>query len=98
MVWRDDKPWFVLVDVCRVLGIENPRNVSARLDADEKDGVQIMDAIGRSQQTTIISLPGLFKLLQTSTKPIACPSLSQYSLDLTLRALAHFDHCIPHVQ
>jgi hypothetical protein len=38
-----------------VVGIENNRDVAAKLDADEKDDVQIMDAIGRIQCVTIVS-------------------------------------------
>jgi anti-repressor protein len=37
------------------VGIENPRNVSTRLDDDEKDAVGITDAIGRLQTATIVS-------------------------------------------
>jgi prophage antirepressor-like protein len=71
VVTIDEEPWWVLADVCAVLEIANPRNVTARLDPDEKDAVQIMDAMGRGQETTIISEPGLYKLLQTSRKPQA---------------------------
>jgi prophage antirepressor-like protein len=41
------------------VGVENPRNVSARLADDQKDAVQIMDAIGRKQDTTIVNEAGL---------------------------------------
>jgi hypothetical protein len=47
-------PWFVLSDVCKVLGISNNRNVTARLDDDEK-GVHSMDTPGGPQEMTIIS-------------------------------------------
>jgi hypothetical protein len=49
----------VLPPSCRAVGIENPRNVSARLADDQKDAVQIMDAIGRKQDTTIVNEAGL---------------------------------------
>jgi prophage antirepressor-like protein len=65
------KPHWVLVDVCRAVGIENPRNVAARLDDDEKYAVQIADAIGRPQPTTIVTRPGLTKVLRESRKPEA---------------------------
>ena len=68
---RDGAPWFVLVDVCRALGLENSRNVTARLDEDERDDVHTMDAIGRNQNTTIISESGLYSLILTSRKPAA---------------------------
>lgn len=45
VVTIDNAPWFVAKDVCKCLGIDNHRNVVARLDDDEKDGVQILDAM-----------------------------------------------------
>ena len=38
-------PWWVLKDVCDVLGIDNQRNVAARLEDDEKD-VHLVDTLG----------------------------------------------------
>lgn len=38
------EPWFVLKDVCNILGVVNDRNVAARLDEDEK-GVCQMDTL-----------------------------------------------------
>lgn len=74
-VIKDDKgePWFVAVDVCGVLGVLNSRDAIARLDDDEKDDVGIADAIGRMQKTSIISEPGLYKLIMLSRKPEAKP-------------------------
>jgi len=65
------KPHWVLVDVCRAVGIENTSMVASRLDADEKYGVSIADAIGRQQPTTIVTRPGLTKVLRESRKPEA---------------------------
>ena len=39
------EPWFVLKDVCEVLGIGNSRMVADRLDEDEK-GVSQIDTLG----------------------------------------------------
>lgn len=36
VIARDDVPWFVLADVCRVLGIGNPSQAATRLDDDER--------------------------------------------------------------
>ena len=33
---QGNEPWFVAVDVCRVLEIGNPSQATARLDDDEK--------------------------------------------------------------
>ena len=67
---REGEPWFVLADVCTVLELENHRNVSARLDSDEK-GVRTMDTLGGPQDVTIINESGLFSLILTSRKPEA---------------------------
>ena len=41
------EPWWILKDVCRVLGLSNSRKVSERLDDDEK-GVTLSDTPGKS--------------------------------------------------
>ena len=68
---ENGEPWFVAKDVCRVLEIANHRDAVAQLDEDEKDGVGISDAIGREQETTIISESGLYALVFRSRKPQA---------------------------
>ncbi|WP_430470079.1 BRO-N domain-containing protein [Thalassospira lucentensis] len=68
---KDGVIWFVLVDICKVLEIENNRNAAARLDDDEKDDVHTVDAIGRNQPTTIINESGLYSLILTSRKDAA---------------------------
>ena len=57
IVKRGEEPWFVLADVCAVLGVENPRNVAARLDEDEKD-VHTIDTLGGMQKVTAVNEPG----------------------------------------
>lgn len=71
VVMRDDAPWFVAADVCRVLEIGNPRDALSRLEDDEKDGVGITDTIGRNQITNVINESGLYALILTSRKPAA---------------------------
>lgn len=63
---RDDEPWFVGKDVCAALGHGNHKQALARLDDDERDGVQIVDPIGRQQTITVISEPGVYRLVFTS--------------------------------
>lgn len=70
IVMRHETPWWVLHEVCRAVEIANPRNVSARLDDDEK-GVCQMDTLGGKQNVTIINESGLYKLLLRSDKPEA---------------------------
>lgn len=68
---KDGEPWWVLADVCRVLEIANHKNVSSRLDLDEK-GVHLMDTPGGNQNMTIINESGLYKVILRSDKPEAC--------------------------
>lgn len=67
---RDDGTWWVLADVCGALGIVNNRNVSHRLDDDEK-GVHTVDTPGGPQQMVIVNEPGLYAIIPQSRSPIA---------------------------
>lgn len=68
---RDDEPWFVGKDVCAALDIKNHTDSLSRLDADEK-GVAITDPLsktdrgGGAQEVTIVSEPGVYRLVFTS--------------------------------
>lgn len=63
--------WFVGNDVCAALELLNPRQAMTKLEEDEKDCVQIVDAIGRDRETTIISESGVYALVFTSRKAAA---------------------------
>jgi prophage antirepressor-like protein len=63
-------PWWVLRDVCNVLGISNSRDVVARLDDDEK-GVDTIDTLGGKQEMTVINESGLYSVILLSRKPEA---------------------------
>lgn len=60
-------PWFVAVDICRILEIENSRQAVSRLDEDEKD-VITSDTLGGNQELAIISESGMWSLVLTSHK------------------------------
>lgn len=68
---RNGEPWFVLADVCGELGIGNPSDAARRLDDDEKDALDIIDPMQRTQRATIINESGLYSLILTSRKPEA---------------------------
>lgn len=70
VITQDAQPWFVLADVCDVLEIANSRDVSNRLDEDEK-GVVTTDTLGGPQEMNIINESGLYNLIFTSRKPEA---------------------------
>lgn len=65
------EPWFVAKDVCDILGLENSRKATTELDPDEKNTVTISDGIPGNPNKTIISEPGLYKLIMRSRKPEA---------------------------
>jgi prophage antirepressor-like protein len=70
VVTLDGEPWFVANDVCRALGLVNPRKAVGALDVDEK-GVTIGDTLGGAQEMTVISEAGTYRLVFTSRKPEA---------------------------
>jgi len=69
-IQKDREPWWVLKDVCGVLEIGNSRDVTARLDDDEK-GVGIIDTLGGKQEVSIINESGLYNVILLSRKPEA---------------------------
>ena len=67
------EPWFVLKDVCAVLGLSTPARVAERLDSDEVSQTHLTDSLGREQETTIINESGLYNVILRSDKPEAKP-------------------------
>ena len=67
---KDGEIFWVLKDVCDVLGIQNYRNVAAKLGDDEKD-VHQMDTLGGRQKFIIVNEAGLYKTIFRSDKPEA---------------------------
>lgn len=69
----DTEPWFALADICAVLEIKNSRDVWNRLDDDEKDGVDFIDTIGRTQNMQAVNEPGLYDTIIRSNSKRAKP-------------------------
>lgn len=67
------EPWFVLKDVCNVLGLGSAHKVADRLDEDERNQIPLTDSLGREQETTIVNESGLYNVLLRSDKPEAKP-------------------------
>lgn len=67
----DGEPWFVAKDVCDALGLSNVTEALRRLDLDEFSSTEVIDSVGRSQSTRIVSEPGLYGLVLSSRKPEA---------------------------
>ena len=72
-IQKDGEPWFVLRDVCNVLGLGTPARVAERLDTDEVSQTHITDSMGRQQGMTIINESGLYNVILRSDKPEAKP-------------------------
>ncbi|EKQ0848251.1 hypothetical protein P4Q82_005016 [Salmonella enterica] len=54
-----NEPWFVAVDVCNVLGIQNPSKALKALDDDERSNFKL----GRQGEANIINESGLYTLI-----------------------------------
>nr|DAT79730.1 MAG TPA: repressor domain protein [Caudoviricetes sp.] len=65
------EPWFVAVDVCKALEIQNNRDAISRLDDDEKNTVVLTDGNRGNPNMTIVNEPGLYALVLGSRKPEA---------------------------
>ena len=71
VIERNGEPWFVGKDVCNALEINDARKSVALLDEDERNTIPVIDAVGRMQDTYIISESGLYSLVLRSRKPEA---------------------------
>ncbi len=71
-VEMNGEPWFVLKDVCEVLGISKYRDVADRLDSDERAPVRV-DTLGGAQEMTAVNESGLYNVILRSDKPEAKP-------------------------
>lgn len=71
-IQQNNEPWFVLKDVCAILGLGTPSRVADRLDEDEK-GMSEIHTLGGNQQMTVINESGLYNVILRSDKPEAKP-------------------------
>lgn len=55
----ENNPWFVAVDICNVLGIQNPTKALKSLDEDERSNFKL----GRQGDANIISESGMYTLV-----------------------------------
>ena len=90
-IQREDGLWWVLRDVCRVLGITNHKMVAQRLDEDEVSLADLIDALGRTQKTTIINEPGLYAVILRSDKPEAKAFKGWVTHDVLPVSYTHLD-------
>lgn len=73
VVERDGEPWFVAVDVCRALGLEQVSRALDRLDEDERGLLKVThpQSPSKTQEVNGVNEPGLYHLVLCSTKPEA---------------------------
>lgn len=76
VVTIDDAPWFVAIDIINMLGLASYSGTQShlkKLAADEKRVVSNRDVpkyfLGRAPTVSVVSEPGMYKLIQSSTKP-----------------------------
>lgn len=70
VIARDGEPWFVVADLCRVLGIGKANDAARGLDDDER-GTETIRTPSGDQQMLVCSEPGMFSLILRSRKPEA---------------------------
>ena len=68
VVTRDGEPWFVVRDVIEHLGLGNVTEAMRRLDEDEFSSTEVIDSLGRAQETYIANESGLYNLILGSRK------------------------------
>lgn len=66
------EPWFVLKDVCEVLGLTDTGRTAERLDADELTRTTLVSG-GQAREMYIINESGLYNVILRSDKPEAKP-------------------------
>jgi len=74
-VTKDGETWWILKDVCDVLGIKNNRDASKKLRGDEVSDVDLTDVssegIKQNRIFKAVNEPGLYKVVLRSDKPNA---------------------------
>ena len=69
-VFVDDEPWWVLADVCKVLGLKRADSTARKLDDDEK-GTHLVSTLRGKQQVITVNESGLYAVILRSDKPEA---------------------------
>ncbi|WP_240770569.1 phage antirepressor KilAC domain-containing protein [Nocardioides sp. GY 10127] len=78
----DGEPWFVLADVAAVLGIKEVSRLASRLPGGVRQAHPIVDSLGRTQQATVVSEAGLYRVVLRSDAPSAEPFIGWVTDDV----------------
>ena len=71
MTDKQGEPWFVLKDICDALDLKNISDVASRLDEDGVGTTEVIDNLGRTQKTNVVTEAGLYEVIFMSRKPEA---------------------------
>lgn len=71
-VQQDGEPWFVLKDVCGLLGLTDTGRTAERLDSDELTRTTLVSG-GQNREMLIVNKSGLYNVVLRSDKPEAKP-------------------------
>lgn len=73
LTFETGQTWWVLKDVCEVLGLSNPSRVAQRLDDDEVSKFDPNSGLGSrsNEPVNIVNESGLYKIVLRSDKPEA---------------------------
>lgn len=69
-VQQNGEPWFVLKDVCDILGLTDTNKISTRLDPDELTRIRFVSG-GQNREMLCINESGLYNVILRSDKPEA---------------------------
>lgn len=67
-------PFFVLPDICKVLGLTNPSKVANQIDPDALTTSEVIDSMGRNQRVNVVNEAGLYEVIFMSRKAEVSPS------------------------
>ena len=65
------EPQFLLVDLCKALGLSNPSMVAKQVDSDALSTTEVIDSMGRKQTAITVTEPGLYQVVFLSRRPEA---------------------------
>lgn len=68
---KDGEPWWVLKDICEILGIQQTATITSRLDDDEVGQTNLVNTIGKTAAYKIVNESGLYNVIIRSDKPNA---------------------------
>ena len=70
VVFKNDEPWFVAKDICKILELSDVSKSIRRLNSNMK-GTNTVLTLGGNQDMLVVSEAGVYKLVFTSRKPEA---------------------------